>query len=90
VIPVESGFVNQEWGEIKAGQTVTAKLTVTGFSKLQNSIVSVQAITNNKGQQLSASALISSRPEDSLEYIAPDLQAEESAFRKKRRPAKAE
>lgn len=61
------------------GQTAELKIVVSGFSKLQQRTISLSASSLVGDQRLGNSAVLVSRPEDTFEASAPDLnqQAEE-------------
>ncbi len=53
------------------GETHELVLHVRGFSKLEKKEISLEASAQRSDMRLGNSALISSRPEDSMEFIAP-------------------
>ncbi|MNL02435.1 hypothetical protein D3C87_1229440 [compost metagenome] len=69
------------------GQTAELKIVVTGFSKLQQRTISLSASSLAGDQRLGNSAILVSRPEDTFEAGAPDLnqQAEEQLGSSRRR-----
>lgn len=73
-VTLVSGDLKGSWSEMRAGQTATAVIYVTGFSKEAAKHIIFQTSTQHGNDQLGHSALISSRPEDSLEYVAPEIR----------------
>jgi hypothetical protein len=61
------------------GQTAELEIVVTGFSKLQQRAITLSASSLVGDQRIGNSAILVSRPEDTLEAAAPELnqQAEE-------------
>ncbi|MGZ3769265.1 MAG: hypothetical protein ACXVCP_06475 [Bdellovibrio sp.] len=55
---------------VSAGQTVDITLTVSGFNKEQQRHISLQASSLRGSETLGGSAVIASRPEDTLESVA--------------------
>jgi hypothetical protein len=90
-VSVVDGVISDELANVQAGQTVEVKIVVTGFSKEEQKYISLQASVMKARLHLGASSVISSRPEDSWESIAPEMQkaAEETLgtekFRKTRK-----
>ncbi|MBO9667660.1 MAG: hypothetical protein J7501_12705 [Bdellovibrio sp.] len=89
-VSVVEGVLTDELPNVQAGQTVEVKIVVTGFSKEEQKYISLQASVMKGRLHLGASSVISSRPEDTWESIAPEMQkaAEETLgaekFRKSR------
>jgi len=89
-VSVVEGVLSDQLANVQPGQTVELKITVMGFSKEHQSQVSLKASVQKGPMEMGASALISSRPEDNWEAIAPEMQkaAEETLgsgkFRKSR------
>lgn len=73
-VSVVEGVVSDQLANVGPGQTVELKITVIGFSKEHQSQVSLKASVQKGRMEMGDSALISSRPEDNWEAIAPDMQ----------------
>ncbi len=74
-VQVIEGQTSDSWQNVLPGQTLATKLYVTGFSKAENRILTLEAYAMVDSKRLGNTATVSSRPEDSMEYIAP-LKAE--------------
>ncbi len=61
---------------VQAGQLVQVRLTVTGFSKESQKVISLQAYSTKGNMQMGNSAVIVSRAEDTWESIAPQMREE--------------
>lgn len=61
---------------LQAGQIAEIKIRVTGFSKLQQRAISLSSSGPVGDQRLGNSAIVVSRPEDTLESVAPALVEE--------------
>ncbi|MNJ93479.1 hypothetical protein D3C87_111610 [compost metagenome] len=70
------GTLSDGLAEVPVGQTVQLRLNVTGFSKEYQQVISLQAHAIKGGMRFGNSALLTSRPEDTLESIAPQLKEE--------------
>lgn len=76
-------------GEVKAleekpvaGKTYLAEITVSGFSKEEKKTISLQGyVETEDSARTGNSFVVSSDPESSFEYIAPELKAEVDAER---------
>jgi hypothetical protein len=75
-----SGMASDSWFNVKPGQTAITKISVTGFSKEDRRVLSLEAFTQIGNNRLGNSAVVSSRPEDSMEYIAPAKMKSRQAF----------
>ncbi|MFM6929652.1 MAG: hypothetical protein ACKOX6_14380 [Bdellovibrio sp.] len=73
-VSVVEGVLNNQLANVQPGQTVELKITVMGFSKEHQSQVSLKASVRKGPLEMGASALISSRPEDNWEAVAPEMQ----------------
>lgn len=72
-VRVVSGDIRSQIPQAVPGHEYTLRLIVAGFNKTDQKIVSLSASTERNGISLGGSSLISSRPEDSMEYIAPRM-----------------
>ncbi|MGE5085879.1 MAG: hypothetical protein ACM3MG_06215 [Bacillota bacterium] len=79
-VSVVEGVLSDQLPHVQPGQIVELKIAVIGFSKEHQSQVSLKASAQKGPMEMGAAALISSRPEDSWEAVAPEMQkaAEES------------
>jgi Cu/Ag efflux pump CusA len=73
-VSVVEGVVSDQLANVGPGQTVELKITVIGFSKEHQSQVSLKASVQKGRMEMGDSALISSRPEDNWEAVAPEMQ----------------
>jgi|GEM_PF-1917789 len=73
-VQVVEGHTSDALPGVKAGQVVEVKLTVTGFNKEKQKLISLQAHAQRGDQVLGNSAVIASRPEDTWEAVAPDMK----------------
>lgn len=72
-VTVIAGQQEDSFANVKNGQTVKTKITLTGFSKESLKLVSLHGFVQKGDQQFGNTAIVTSRPEDSMEYIAPDM-----------------
>ncbi len=73
-VSVLSGDINGSFSNIKSGDTFEVELRVTGFSREVGKHIILGAKVKHGEDELGHSALIASRPEDSMEYIAPQMR----------------
>lgn len=73
-VSVVEGEVSDSLANVKAGQVVELKLTVVGFSKEKQKMISLGVKARAGNEVLGNSALIVSRSEDTLEAEAPELR----------------
>ena len=79
-VSLVDGILSDSWANMHPGQTAVSKISVTGFSKEQRRILSLEASTQIGTNRLGNTAVVSSRPEDSMEYIAPAKMKSRQAF----------
>ncbi len=85
------GDLSDSFLNMGAGQTIEVKLVVSGFSKEKQNLIALQSTVVSGGIQIGGSAILTSRPEDTWESVAPQMQqaAEDSlgveAFRGRRK-----
>lgn len=74
--------------DIEPGKDAEVKIVVTGFNKEKQSLVAFQASVPYGNSRLGNATIISSRPEDTWESVAPQMQkaAEEHASEEAYRP----
>lgn len=68
------GQLNGSIQNVHAGQIVEVKLTVGGFNKEKQRLVSLQASITKGSEILGGSAVVASRPEDTLESVAAEMK----------------
>lgn len=68
------GQVSDALANVKAGQVVELKLTVSGFNKEKQRLISLQAKGESGNLAMGNSAIIASRPEDTWEAVATDMK----------------
>lgn len=73
-IIVVSGDVNGTLTDMSPGDTAEVELEVTGFSREVGKHVILGAKVRVGNDELGQNAMIASRPEDSMEYIAPQMR----------------
>ncbi|MDG0814771.1 hypothetical protein [Bdellovibrio svalbardensis] len=73
-VEVLEGDLSDSFPNVTAGKTIEVKLIVSGFSKEKQSLIALQSSVIASGVQLGGSAVITSRPEDTWEAVAPQMQ----------------
>lgn len=73
-VELVSGDRQGSWPSMTAGQPATVTIYVTGFSKESLKHIVLQSHVRNGSDEIGNSALLSSRPEDSMEYVAPRIR----------------
>lgn len=73
------GPLSSTMSEITLGQPRQVSILVKGFSRARQKLVSLSCQVHKAGQELTASAVIVSRPEDTAEAIVMDLGAQAKA-----------
>lgn len=91
-VQVIEGNTSDTLAGLQKGQIVELKLTVTGFSKEKQKLISLQASGKKGAEILGTSAMLASRPEDTWEAVAPNMKkdAEEQLGTGKSRRGQAE
>ncbi len=82
-VEVVSGQRSDAWTNMRPGQTAVAKIAVTGFSREQRKILAFEASTQVQDHRLGNTSIVSSRPEDSMEFIAPQKMKARKQFDEK-------
>lgn len=73
-VSVAAGDLEGTLNGMNAGDTAEVELRVTGFSREVGKHIIFAAKVHHGNDELGHSALIASRPEDSMEYIAPQMR----------------
>lgn len=73
-VQVVDGQLQDSFSGVKMGQIVEVKITVSGFNQERQRLISLQASTTHGHQLLGGSAVVSSRPGDTWEAVAPDMK----------------
>jgi len=73
-VKVVDGQTSDSFADVKAGEAIKVKLSVTGFSKEMQSMISLQAFAHQDGIQIGGSAVTVSRPEETWEAVAPEMK----------------
>ncbi len=73
-VQVIEGNVSDTLAGVQKGQIVELKLTVVGFSKEKQKLISLQASGKKGAETLGTSAMLASRPEDTWEAVAPNMK----------------
>ena len=94
-VEVVKGYLTSDILNPIANQSYDIEISVKGFNSLDRKDVSLVATTRDEnGTELGNSAVITSRPEDSMEHIAPEMMVKAEAFKAeqalKRLPASAD
>lgn len=79
-VQVAEGQLSDSLANIQAGQVVEVKLTVTGFNKEKQRLISLQASSKGGSEILGGAAVVASRPEDTWESVAPDMKKSADAL----------
>jgi hypothetical protein len=81
-VEVVKGYVSSDILNPVANQSYEVEISVKGFNSLDRKDVSLIATTRDpNGEQLGNSAVITSRPEDSMEHIAPAMMVKAQEFK---------
>ncbi|MBV2169818.1 MAG: hypothetical protein KUL82_14025 [Bdellovibrio sp.] len=73
-VQVVDGQVSDSFSNVKNGQIVEVKITVSGFNKEKQRLISLQASGKKGAEVLGNSAVVASRPEDTWEAVAPEMR----------------
>lgn len=73
-VQIIDGEKSDTLANVKLGQIVELKITVSGFNKEKQRLISLQASGAHGNQVLGNSAVIASRPEDTWEAVAPEMK----------------
>lgn len=87
-VQVVAGSLKDSLADVKMGQVVDLSLTVTGFNKESQKLISLQASAARGNMILGGSAIIASRPEDTWEAVAPEMKKEAEAQLGASRPSR--
>lgn len=68
------GEISDSFADVKVNQTVEVELIVIGFTKEKQRLIALQSSVEVGGLEMGGSAVISSRPEDTWESVAPQMQ----------------
>ena len=81
-VEVVKGYVSSDILNPIANQPYKIEISVKGFNALDRKDISLIAKTRDaSGTELGNSAVITSRPEDSMEHIAPEMMVKAQAFK---------
>lgn len=81
-VEVVKGYVSSDILNPVANQPYEFEISVKGFNSLDRKDISVIATTRDaNGTELGNSAVITSRPQDSMENIAPEMMVKAQAFK---------
>lgn len=78
-VTVVAGNLKDSLANVKMGQVIDLSLTVIGFSKESQQLISLQASANRGNMVLGGSAILASRPEDTWEAVATEMKKEADA-----------
>lgn len=73
-VQVIEGQTSDSLSNVQTGQIVEVKLTVAGFNKEKQRLISLQASSKGGTETLGGSAVVASRPEDTWEAVAPEMK----------------
>lgn len=72
-IQILSGENSFQIQQMLPGKAYEVSIVVAGFNKTDKKVITVSASTVRNGVRIGNSSLVSSRPEDSMEFIAPAM-----------------
>lgn len=75
-VQLVSGNIKDSLANVEVGQIVDLSITVKGFTKESQKLISLQASATRGELVLGGSAVVASRPEDTWEAVAPDMKKE--------------
>lgn len=73
-VEVIKGDINGKVAQPQQGQFIETKLIVRGFNKKMQKLISLKALSRSANLPIGSSAVIVSRPEDTLEYVAAEMK----------------
>lgn len=73
-VQVITGATQDTLSNVKTGDILEVHITVRGFSKEKQQLIALQASGLQAGNTLGNSAIITSRPEDTWEAVAPEMK----------------
>ncbi|KHD88493.1 MAG: hypothetical protein OM95_08245 [Bdellovibrio sp. ArHS] len=73
-VQVVEGHLSDSYANVKMGQIVEVKLTVSGFNKEKQRTISLQAYGARGEEKMGNSAVVVSRPEDTWESVASEMK----------------
>ncbi|MGZ3774155.1 MAG: hypothetical protein ACXVCY_17850 [Pseudobdellovibrionaceae bacterium] len=73
-VKIVEGVQNDSLANVHSGQIIELKITVSGFNKEKQQYISLQASGKGGSEIMGGSAVITSRPEDTWEAVAPDMK----------------
>ena len=73
-VAVVAGDASGELTNMRSGDTAEVELHVTGFSREVGKHIILFGKVRHGQDELTHSALVASRPEDSMEYVAPQMR----------------
>lgn len=79
-VTLVSGNVSGPLNPSRFGQEQSVEITVFGFDQTEKKIITLVSEAAISDQVYGASAVLSSRPQDSMEYIAPEMKAAADLF----------
>lgn len=65
------GSLSDGWSGVQRGQTAVTRLRLIGFSRAENKIITLEAHSRFGARRIGNTAVMASRPEDTMESIAP-------------------
>lgn len=82
-VAIVAGDVDGILSDMKSGDTTELEIVVTGFSREVGKHIILGAKVRRGQDELNHSALVASRPEDSMEYVASQMHSYAQATRAK-------
>lgn len=73
-VQVVEGQLSDSLANVKMGQIVEVRLTVSGFDKEKQRMISLQASGSRGEEKMGSSAVVVSRPEDTWESVAVEMK----------------
>lgn len=79
-VELVAGIPSDVWASVRPGQTAVTKISVRGFSKEKRRTLTLESFARIGNVRVGNTAVISSRPEDSMEFIAPEKMKSREDF----------
>lgn len=72
-VALVAGETEDSVAQVQNGQTIKTEIAITGFSKESLKLITLHGFVQKGDQQFGNTAIMTSRPEDSMEFIAPGM-----------------
>lgn len=74
-VSIVQGELEDTWPQVTPGQVIETSITVVGLTKLENKLVVLNVSKLDGTKTIGSSSVYASKPEDTLEYDAPNVRA---------------